>query len=62
VRIGQAGETSGAEAGVGGAGTVSTADGEARDITSFAASSASRTADKDVARTEQLLQRPARRG
>mmetsp|Transcript_35802 Transcript_35802/g.93937 ORF Transcript_35802/g.93937 Transcript_35802/m.93937 type:complete len:252 (+) Transcript_35802:13-768(+) len=38
-------------------GTVSTAEGEARDITSFASSSAARDrANKDVARTESLLQ------
>jgi hypothetical protein len=40
-----------------GAGTVSTADGEARDITSFASGSAARDrANKDVARRESLFQ------
>jgi hypothetical protein len=40
-------------------GTVTTADAEARDITSFAASTHSRD-NKDVAHTEQLLQLPRR--
>ena len=38
-----------------------TADGEARDITSFVSGSAARdAANKDVARTESLLQLPSR--
>jgi hypothetical protein len=42
-------------------GTVDTADGEARDITSFVSGSAARdSANKDVARTESLLQLPSR--
>ena len=43
------------------AGTVDTADGEARDITSFVSGSAARDeANKDVARTESLLQLPSK--
>ena len=43
------------------AGTVVTADAEARDITSFVSGSAARdAANKDVARTESLLQLPSK--
>ena len=43
------------------AGTVDTADGEARDITSFVSGSAARDeANKDMARTESLLQLPSK--
>ena len=43
------------------AGTKDTADGEARDITSFVSGSAARdAANKDVARTESLLQLPSK--
>ncbi len=43
------------------AGTVNTADAEARDITSFVSGSAARdAANKDVARTESLLQLPSK--
>jgi hypothetical protein len=44
-----------------GSGTKSTADAEARDITSFVSSSAARDeANKDVAGTEKLLQLPSK--